>query len=186
MGNQEHRLGSAAAHLQQQLLHLFTGEGIEGAKRFVHQQHARIGRQRTGQPHALFLPARQLPDPAFFKTRQIHHREHFAGPAFAFVLGDTRQFKAEADVGQYVLPRQEHVILKHHAAFGAWAMDRRTIEGDTPAAGFDKACNQVQQRRFTAARRAECDQQLLRAEVDGNVRQHRFGSPRILCADALQ
>ena len=145
MGNQEYRLVGAPAHLQQQFLHLLTGKRIEGTEGFVHQQYAGVGSQRTGQAHALFLTAGQLPDPAFFKAGQIHQRKHFTGAGFALVPRHTRQFKAKCHVGQYVLPRQQHIVLKHHAALGARAVDRHVIEGDSPSAGLDETGNQIQQ-----------------------------------------
>ena len=36
--------------------------GVERGQRLVEQQHARLGRERAGQGHALLLPARELID----------------------------------------------------------------------------------------------------------------------------
>ena len=61
-----HRLGHVVSHQQHgeavllpqsldQLLHLDSGQRVQGAERFV-QQQARLVDQRTGQGHALLLP----------------------------------------------------------------------------------------------------------------------------------
>ncbi|MNM93028.1 hypothetical protein D3C81_1053890 [compost metagenome] len=186
VGNQEHRLGGALPDLQQQLLHLLAGEGVEGAEGFVHQQHARVGSERAGQADTLLLAARELPDAALFKTAKIDQCEHFPGASFAFVPGNTGQLQAEADVGQHVLPGQQRVVLEHHAALGARAFDRHAVEGDAPGAGFDETGNQVQQRSLATAGRAEGDQQLPGPQAQGDIRQHRFRVAGVLCADALQ
>jgi hypothetical protein len=62
----------------------------------------------------------------------------FPGAHFALRLGHAGQFQAEADVGQHVLPGQQGVVLEHHAAFGAGALDRGTVQGDAPGAGSTK------------------------------------------------
>jgi hypothetical protein len=183
VGDQEHRLGAALPDLQQQLLHLFASEGVQRAERLIHQQYTRIGRQRASQAHALPLPAGQLPDAALLETGQIHQRQHFPGLGFALLARYTGQFEAEGDVGEYVLPRQQGVVLKHHAAFGAGALDRNAIQGDAPGAGFDETCDQVQQRSLAAARWTQGDQQLLRAQAQGNVRQYGRGRTGVLRAD---
>ncbi len=121
MGNQEHRLGRAAPDLQQQLLHLFAGEGIEGAEGFVHQQHTRVCRQGARQADASLLAAGELPDTAAVETRQVHQREHFPGTYFTLGLGYAGQFEAEADIGQHILPGQQRIVLEHHATLGAGA-----------------------------------------------------------------
>ena len=147
--------------MQQQLLHLFTGEGIQGAEGFVHQQYARVGRQRTRQADALLLATGELPDAAVVETGQVHQREHFTRPHVALRLGHAGKFQAESHIGQHVLPGQQGIVLEHHAALGAGAFDRHAIEGDTPGRRFDEAGNQVQQRGLAAAGRAQGDQQLL-------------------------
>ena len=100
VGNQEYGFGGALPDLQQQLLHLFAGEGVEGAERFVHQQHARIGGERTGQADTLLLATGQLPDPPIFETGKVHQCEHFPSADFTFVPGDTGQFQTEADIAR--------------------------------------------------------------------------------------
>ncbi|MNF90332.1 hypothetical protein D3C84_728920 [compost metagenome] len=184
--DQEHGFGCAPPDLQQQLLHLFTGEGIEGAEGLIHQQHTRVGGEGAGQADTLFLATRELPDPAVLKPGEVHQREHFPGADFAFVPGDAGQFQTEADVGQHVLPRQQGIVLEHYTAFGAGAFDRYAIQGNAPGAGLDETGNQVQQRRLATAGRAEGDQQLLGPKTQGNIRQHRFRATGVLCADALQ
>ncbi|MOA00108.1 hypothetical protein D3C78_1194560 [compost metagenome] len=186
VGDQEHRLGGALPDLQQQLLHLLAGKGVESAERFVHQQHARVGGEGASQADTLLLAARKLPDAALFKTGQIDQGEHFPGASFAFFPGDTGQLQAEPDVGQHVLPWQQRVVLKHHAALGTRAFDGHAVEGDAPGAGFDETGNQVQQRSLATAGRAEGDQQLPGPQAQGDIRQHRFRVAGVLCADALQ
>ncbi|MCY1427207.1 hypothetical protein D9M71_430430 [compost metagenome] len=155
VGNQEHRFGGALPHLQQKLLHLFAGKGIEGAERFVHQQHPRVGRQRPGQAHALLLATGQLPDAPFAKAVEVDQGQHLAGLGFTLRSRYPGQFQAEGDVAQHVLPGQQGVVLEHHAALGAGALDRHAVQGDAPAAGGDEAGDQVEQRGLAAAGRPQ-------------------------------
>lgn len=106
MGNQEHRLGGTLPHLQEQLLHLLAGEGIQCAEGFIHQQHPRVGGQRTSQAHTLLLPTGQLPDTPAAKPGKVNQGEHFAGLLFPLRTWHTGQFQAEGNVAQHVLPRQ--------------------------------------------------------------------------------
>ncbi len=125
-------------------------------------KHARVGRQRAGQADALFLAAGELPDPAIVRSRGGPPARAFPGPGFrACRVPTPASSRPKRDVGQHVLPGQQGVVLEHHAAFGARALDRHAVEGDAPGAGLDEAGNQVQQRSLAAAGRAEGDQQLL-------------------------
>ena len=186
VGNQEHRLGGPLPHLQEQLLHLLAGKRVEGAERLVHQQQARVGRQRAGQPHALLLSARKLPDMSLAKAGQVDQREHFTGFLFTPGARHAGQFQAKTDVAQHVLPGQQGVVLEHHAAVGARALHRDAIEGDASAAGRDETRDQVEQRGLATARGAQGHQQLARPKGQVDIGQHRFGGAGVLCADALQ
>ncbi|MNH19701.1 hypothetical protein D3C79_794450 [compost metagenome] len=145
MSNQEHRFRRTLPDLQKQLLHLFSGKGIQGAERLVHQQHAWVGGQCAGQAHALFLTAGQLPDAALAEIGQVYQGEHFLRLAFTLRARHARQFQTEGNVGQDILPGQQGVILKHHAALGTWPLHGHPIKGDTPSTGRNKAGNQVEQ-----------------------------------------
>ncbi len=166
VSNQEYRFGRAPPDLQQQLLHLFAREGIQRAEGFIHQQHARVGRQGTGQAHTLLLATGELPDAAAVETGQVDQGEHFPGAHFTLRPGYAGQFEAEADVGQHVLPGQQGVVLEHHATFGTGAFDGHAIEGDAPGRGLDETGNQVQQRGLATAGRPESHQQLLGPQVE--------------------
>ncbi len=59
-------------------LHLLAELEIEGAQRFVEQQHLGLIHERTGQGNALALTAGKLPGPAAFKAAELHHRQGLA------------------------------------------------------------------------------------------------------------
>src|SRR5262249_23345935 len=71
------------------------------------------------------------------------------------------QRKAELDIAQNAEPRKQRIILKYHSALFAWAVDRHSIETANPAARFLEACDDVEQARFAATRRADDDSELL-------------------------
>ncbi|MDT4823688.1 hypothetical protein FQZ97_569240 [compost metagenome] len=186
MGDQENRLGRTSPDLQQQFLHLFAGEGVEGAEGLVHQQHTRVGGQGAGDADALSLSAGKLPDTALVEAGQVHQGEHFAGTSLSLGAGHAGQFQTEGDIAEHVLPGQQGVVLEHHAALGAGAADENAVEADAPGAGADEAGDEVEQRGLAAAGRAQGHQQFAGAEVEGNVGQYRLGRAGVLCADALQ
>ena len=127
MGNQEYRLGRAPPDLQQQLLHLFAGEGIEGAKGFVHQQYPWVCGQGTRQADALLLATGELPDTAAVETGQVYQREHFAGAYFALRLGHAGQFQAELSLKASPIAAFKKFIRAANATLDARFLAGRSV-----------------------------------------------------------
>src|SRR5258708_16397796 len=81
MRDQQNRLADSLQKPAQHGLHLCPGQRIERAKRLIHQQHHRVGRQRPRQPHPLPLPPRKLPripPPKLLipQPHKLHHPPH--------------------------------------------------------------------------------------------------------------
>lgn len=91
------------------------------------------------------LPAGQLPDTPLLEPGEVHQRQHFPRFGFTLCAWHSRQLQAEGNVGQDLLPRQQGIVLKHHAALGTRAFDGNAIKGNAPGAnlggdqkGFDR------------------------------------------------
>ena len=155
-----------------ELVHLVgLGHRIDRAKRLVHQDHGRVGRQRPSETDTLSLPAGQLVRPAIAKRRrrQVHQRQQlvdtggdpFLAPAEQpWHRGDVagnRAMGEQADVLHHVtrLPPQ---LLGLPLAHGATAHQHFTT------AGRQHAVDQAQQRRLAAAASPHQRHDLTRAD----------------------
>jgi hypothetical protein len=95
-------------------LQLFAQLQIEGAKRFVEQQHLRPDDDRPRQRHALLLPARQFRGIAMRQLLQPHQAKGLPRPLIGLAAGDTAHPHAEGDIGGNRLVRKQRVGLEHH------------------------------------------------------------------------
>ncbi|MNC49752.1 hypothetical protein D3C75_989510 [compost metagenome] len=127
-----------------------------------------------------------MPDTPLAKAVEVDQGQHFAGLGFTLGAWHAGQFQAEGDVAQHVLPGQQRIVLEHHAALGAGALDGHAVQGDAPAAGGDEAGDQVEQRGLAAAGRPQGHQQLAWPQAQVDVGQYRGFGTGVLCADALQ
>ncbi len=60
VGDEHDGLAALAPDPLDVLVELVAGQGVERREGLVHQQHLRIGRERTGERHPLLHAARQL------------------------------------------------------------------------------------------------------------------------------
>ena len=138
MGDEEHRLARGRPHAQDELLDRFPGQRVERAEGFVHQQQARVGGERPREAHALLHPAGKLEHRAGLEPLEADERQAVARGGAALRLCDAAQFEAEGGVVDHVEPRQQGVLLEHHAAVGAGAGDGGAVEADLPLGGADE------------------------------------------------
>ena len=132
--------------------------GVERAERLVQQQHLGLDRQRPGEGHALALAAGELRRVAVGKAGQLHQLEQVVDALSGLVLGALADIEAEGDVLAHGHVLERGVVLEHEADA---ALVRRQL-GDVDAADLDLAlvgavepADHPQERRLTAARRAE-------------------------------
>ena len=102
------------------------------------------------------------------------------GPLIALGAGNTAQLEAEGDVVDHIQPRQQRVLLEHHAALGTGAGDLIAqlgamdpcrhqaviiAQSNHAAAGLNKPGHQIQQRGLTATRGAQGDHKISGGDV---------------------
>ena len=143
--------------------HLDPQLGVEVGQRFVEQVDLRPARQGTAHGHALLLATGQLARLAVeqvFDLQQLGHARHFGVDVGLRHLAD---LEAELDVLAHAHGRVQRVGLEHHGdvtVLGAHAAHVLITDHDRAAGDGLKAGDAVHQRGFTAARRADQDQEL--------------------------
>ncbi len=105
MGHEHHGGTNLCPNLQQQLLHVQTGQCIERAKRLIHQQQARTVDQHPGNLHPLLHAAGELVRPALGKSFKAHQGEDVIGRPAPFGLADAAHFQAERHVVAHGAPK---------------------------------------------------------------------------------
>lgn len=79
------------------------------------------------------------------------------------------QLQAKSDIIQHVAPRQQPLMLEDHAAIGTRPANRLPVQRNTAAVSGDKSGNEIEQRGFAAARRAEYHHQLVAVDRQVNI-----------------
>jgi hypothetical protein len=116
---------------------------------------------------------------------QVDAAAHALGARFlrhALAGGPVRE--PEADVALDGLPREQRVVLEHHAALGRRAGDRPPVDRDAPGRRRLEAGEQVQHGRLAAARRADDREELALPHVERQVLD-RDGRPVAVRVEAL-
>ncbi|OFT87956.1 hypothetical protein HMPREF3115_15030 [Burkholderia sp. HMSC10F09] len=156
---------------QQLFLHLAARQRIERGERLVHQQHARLHRERARNGDALLHAARQRMRIRIGERAEPHLVEIVQR---TFARFGTRQLRGDAqrkrDVLHDGLPRRQLIeLLKHDHAIRARPVHRRTVERDRAGDRFDEAGDRLQQRRFPAAGRAEQHEAVAAVHVEADL-----------------
>lgn len=156
--------GDAQAPLK--ILQLIAGDGaqfgIEIRKRFVQQQHRRLGHEGAGDSDALALAPRQLTRFARQQPLNIDHRGGAFDALFDLIARQSTPLCAQWE-GDVVVNRHvgiEGVTLKDHRDAAHPRRQHRDIlpaDPDRPAAGQLQAGDHAHQRRFATAGWAEDD-----------------------------
>ena len=154
--HEDNRLFSSRPDSLEIAVELFAGHGIQGPKRFVHQEHARIWRQRTGQRHALAHSAGEFVNVgtgvAFqadeFDVKVRHFHALLAGQVWL-------EFQSEEDVPQHVEPGEKRRFLEHHHAIPAGLRDDLSVRLDFPRIGEFQSRDHVKKRGLAATTRPD-------------------------------
>jgi len=140
--------------LQQLVLQPCTGECVERAERLVHQQHLRLHRQGPGNAHALLHAARDFAGALLARVFQPDQGQRcggtFAQLCLAF-LASKHALHCQVDVVKAGQPGQQGMVLEHHGALGAGALDFLVGAQQGACGGRGQPGNQVQQCGFAAA-----------------------------------
>ena len=142
---------------------------VEGAERFVEEQHVGPVHERTRERDTLLLAARHLVRLALVIARQVDELERLADAAGRLLLGDALAIEPERDVGGDVEMRKQGVVLEDHVDR---ALVRRVV-GHVAAAQQDpatardlEATDHPQRGGLAAARRAEEREELAAADLE--------------------
>ncbi len=127
VGDEEDALARPAPDVEDQLLHLLAGQGVEGAERLVHQEEVGTAVSARATPTRWRMPPescqmRRVSTPSRPTSRSMARRARAARPRHA------AQAEAEGDIVDDVEPGQQRAVLEHHAAVGARARDGVPVE----------------------------------------------------------
>ena len=155
----EDRGDAEPAQEQRQLeLHLLAQIAVERAERLVEQQHVGPDRESAGDRDALALAATQLGGIASLEPPELEERHHLGNPFVGRCRAKPARLQPVGDVLEHCKVRKHRVVLEHHRDV---AQVRRHVVQKLPAqanaadVGRFEARDEVEQRRFPAAARAE-------------------------------
>src|SRR5262245_61183505 len=107
----------------------------------------------------------------FFELHQLELRER---DLLALGLADPPHLEPEGHVAERRAPGEQlGEVLKHHAAVGAVTADRFTSDADLARGGGEKAGDDIEQRRLTAARAPDDAKELRGLDVEADARDAR-------------
>ena len=148
-------------------LHLLAQLQVEGRKRLVEQQHAGLGRQRTGQRHALLLAARELGGPAAGKPLEPHHGQGLGNPDADLRRRPLAHLEPEGDILRDVQMGKQRIALEHRIDRPLLRREGgHILRADADAARRRRleAGDEAKQGRLAAARGAQQGEELVVAD----------------------
>lgn len=159
-----------ALHVAKFRLQFFAEVCIEGAERFIEQKNVRLVHEGAGEGNTLLLTAAQGCWHFLGEVRDVHDFHHLLHALVDFVFRNLLALEAEGDVVVDVQVREQRVTLENgvdvslcRGFFG----NVFATENHSPFIGLFKACDNAEERRLAAARRAEQRYEL--AILDGDV-----------------
>ena len=187
MGHVQEGDAQALLHGFQFKLHFLAQLQVQRAQGLVQEQHLGLVHQRPGDGDTLLLAAGEGVHPALAVALQVHQVQHIIHLAVDFILGHLFQLQAEGDVVPHVQVRKQRVLLKHgiHPALvGRDAGNILAVENHAAGIRRFKPADDAQGGGFPTAGRAQQGDELLFADVQVNMIQHRRAV--ILLVDVLQ
>ena len=183
MGHKQDRLIQLGPKADQKILHVFPGLRVQRSKRFVHQQNCRTQDEDPRQGNPLFHPAGYLFGKIVFKGDQAGQRKkpiHFR-ISLPFALGAGARPKG--NVFPHRQPREQGILLKHHATIGTRRPNGLPIQQNLAAGGFHEPGYDVQQGRLAATAPAQDAYHFPRMGAEahlGKRRNHRAIHQKVL------
>src|SRR5262249_25498912 len=146
-----------------------------GTERLVHQQDGRFVGERPRDADPLLHATGKLGRIAMSETGKADHIEQLVGqrarPGPSFPLG----IGTECDVLPDRLPREQRVLLEHHATIGTGADNLISVDPDPSGGRANIAGDRVEQCGFAATRGTEQTHKGAGSDVDGRVFQRVNG-----------
>ncbi len=181
VGHEQHRAVGQA--LAQALVDRLLGGRVDGRRRVVEDQDARVGEQGPGQRHPLSLPTRQaepaFPDRGVVAPRQLGDELVRLGhPGHGLDLGIGGTGPAVRDVVPH-RRREQEALLEHHRHLPAQRLqsdrpDVDTVDEDGTGVGVVEPRDHERRRGRAAAARAQDRHPLPRGDGQVQPVQHRL------------
>ena len=145
-----------------------AGLHVERREGLVHQQDLRLDDERLREGHALAHPAGQFVRILPAVPREADAREPVVRTRLRLVRRNPPQLQAETHVVARAAPRQQRLALEEIAGVRVASGERFAEDADDAVDGCQQARRRVEQRRLSAARRADETHEL--AVGDGQAR----------------
>ena len=145
---------------------------VERAERLVEQQHLRVDRERTGEPHALALATRELGRVAVAEPRQLHELEQLGHALLDLRARPAANLEPERNIVPDGHVLEGGVVLEDEADAARLRRDVRhvaSLEVDAALVRPLEPCDHTQQRRLAAAARPEQRRQGSGFDLDGDA-----------------
>ncbi|MCY1225075.1 hypothetical protein D9M72_372650 [compost metagenome] len=187
--DEQQREAHLVPQFEQLLLHAAARERVERGKGLVHQQHARLHRQRPRDRHALLHAARELVRVHIGELREAHLVQVVQRALGRFLAPQrARGEQREHHVLLHRLPRRQLVeLLEHDDAVGARLRHAPAVEPDLALDRRDEPGHRLEQRGLAAARGPEQHEAVGGMHVEAHAvrgAHHALGRA-VLEADAL-
>ena len=158
---------------------LLAGQRIQRGKRLIHQQHARIRRQRASQRHSLLHPAGELMDIGRGESLEPHEIEVKLRDLAALLVIEIRlQLEAKEHIAHHIQPGKKRMLLEHHHAVASRLGNPFSIRQHLPGVRLLEPRDDVEQRRFAAPAGAHQADKFPLVYLQGNIIQRPYGAAR--------
>ena len=135
VGDEKDRSFLLLPKLNEQLLHAQANARIERAKRFVHEENARLEDERGGDGNALLHAAGQFGGIFLLRPFETDFADPFLGLLQSLGGFHAAQLQTEGDIVQDVEMGEERIFLIHEAAIWPWFTGRFAEEADRAGGG---------------------------------------------------
>ncbi|ESZ38188.1 hypothetical protein X732_19735 [Mesorhizobium sp. L2C066B000] len=169
MGDQQRRPALALPHAFQPALHTRAGQCIQRAKGLVEQQHVALLHHGAQKGGALAHAAGKLGRPGALETGKAELSEQRRDAFARRLAAKTLHFQPQRHIVDDAPPRHQRVALRHEGE-GA-ALQSRAVEAHV-ALAFQRAGQQLEQRRLAGAGRAEDGDELAGRDMKRNAGEH--------------
>ena len=151
VGDEEAGLLLLLPGVEQLLLQLGAGLGVQGAEGLIHQQHLGVDGIGPGDGHALLHAAGELLGIGLGEALQIHHLQILVGDLLGLLVALALELEAELHVLLHGEPGEQGVLLEHDAAVGAGALHGLAVHQHLALGGALQAADDVEQGGLAAA-----------------------------------
>ncbi len=175
MSDHDDGVAQTALDLHQGILHLGTGEGVERPERLVHQEHLGLHGQGAGDADALLHAAGDLVGATLQGMLHVHQFEIAQGPVVAFGAGFATAehlIDGETHIVVDAEPGQQGMVLEHHRPIRTGLGHLASFQHHPTLGGAQQTGDDIQHRRFTAARVADQGDELALGDIDVDLTQH--------------